>query len=218
MNQNIDYKLTFLSSLFIALFVAVNLMGNKITYFCGLSVSLGIFVMPFLFLITDIIEEVFGKKYVSNLIKISLFCLGIVFVFLFFFVKATPASRFIYNEEYKIIFGLSLRVIIASAFSFFISQINDMYIFFYLKKITKDKHLWIRNNVSTILSQAVDTLIFIFIAFYHITPKFTIAYIIHLSIPYYLLKVCFAIIDTPFVYLGVKWLKGEKNESPKTID
>ena len=216
--MNTNNKITFLISLFISLFIAVNLIGSKIINFCSISVSVGIFIVPILFLITDIIEEVLGKKYVSNLIITSLICLGVVYIFLYCFINATPAHRFTYDNEYKLIFNLSLRMILASTVAFFFSQLNDMYIYFYLKKISKDKYLWIRNNVSTILSQAIDTLIFMLIAFYHISPKFTFAYIIHLSIPYYLLKVCFAIIDTPFVYLGVKWLKGGENGKSKSIN
>ena len=62
-------------------------------------------------------------------------------------------------------------------------------------------------NLSTIVSQLIDTFVFMMIAFYQLTPKFTFIFIIHLIIPYYLFKILFAIIDTPFVYLGVNWLK-----------
>ncbi|MFA5318721.1 MAG: queuosine precursor transporter [Patescibacteria group bacterium] len=69
------------------------------------------------------------------------------------------------------------------------------------------KWLWLRNNASTIISQFIDTNVFMFIAFYNLTPKFTAAFVFSLVIPYYLFKVLFALLDTPFVYLGVKWLK-----------
>jgi len=67
--------------------------------------------------------------------------------------------------------------------------------------------LWLRNNLSTIVSQFIDSTVFMFVAFYALTPKFTVAFIFSLIIPYYLFKVAFAVLDTPFVYLGVKWLK-----------
>ena len=75
------------------------------------------------------------------------------------------------------------------------------------KKITKGKYLWLRNNLSTVISQLIDTTLFMFIAFYMVTPQFTAPFIIELIIPYWLFKVGFAFIDTPLVYLGVKWLK-----------
>jgi uncharacterized integral membrane protein (TIGR00697 family) len=81
-----------------------------------------------------------------------------------------------------------------------------------IKKVTKSKHLWIRNNVSTVISQFFDTTIFMFIAFYHITPKYTTPFIFSLIFPYWAFKVLFAIIDTPLCYLGVYWVKKGNKE------
>jgi len=75
--------------------------------------------------------------------------------------------------------------------------------------------LWLRNNLSTIFSQLIDTTIFMFLAFYKIAPKFTVTFIISLIIPYWIFKVVFAIVDTPLCYLGVRWLKNEKSEPDK---
>ncbi|MBU2236011.1 VUT family protein, partial [Patescibacteria group bacterium] len=58
----------------------------------------------------------------------------------------------------------------------------------------------------------IDTTIFMFIAFYHVSPKFTVAFIFSLIFPYWILKVVFAILDTPFVYLGVRWVKNSKSD------
>jgi len=99
-----------------------------------------------------------------------------------------------------------MRMSLASLASFAVSQNIDIRIFMLFKKLSKGKNLWLRNNLSTMVSQFVDTVIFMFIAFYHLTPKFTVAYVFSLIIPYWIFKVIFALIDTPFCYLGVKWL------------
>jgi len=106
-----------------------------------------------------------------------------------------------------------MRIMVASVIAFALAQLHDMWSFAYWKNKTHGKFLWLRNNLSTWVSQAIDTFVFMMIAFYHITDKFTLEFIIQLSIPYYLFKVSFAILDTPFVYLGVAWLKGNKNKS-----
>jgi len=58
------------------------------------------------------------------------------------------------------------------------------------------------------ISQAIDTFVFMMIAFLGLTPKFTFMFVVGLAVPYYLFKIVFALLDTPFVYLGVGWLKG----------
>ena len=122
-----------------------------------------------------------------------------------------PAAQrsFVSDAEYSKIFGTTLRIFAASIVGFFISQMHDVWAFEFWKKKTKGKFLWLRNNASTIVSQFIDTVIFMFIAFYAISPKFTVEYVFALIIPYWLIKVAFALFDTPFCYLGVKWLRGK---------
>ena len=86
---------------------------------------------------------------------------------------------------------------------------HDVISFDFWKNKTNGKMLWLRNNASTIVSQAIDSTLFMFIAFYGVSPKYDVAFIITLIIPYYVLKVLLAILDTPLVYAGVKWLKSE---------
>ena len=213
MRESFNSRLFFLTCLFVALYVAMNLVGTKIITVFSVSASVGIFMAPLLFLITDIIEEVYGREVVSKLIYSSIISLTIVLLFVVLFVNLPPAARFVYNTEYKTVFGLSTRIIIASIVAFFLSQMNDMYVFDYLKKRSRGKKLWLRNNISTMLSQTIDTFVFMILAFWHITDKFTLLFVVKLALPYLFLKLIFALVDTPFVYLGVKWLKkGGENE------
>ncbi len=200
-------KLTLLFAVFIALYTASNLLGIKIITFMGVDSSVGIFIAPILFLITDSVEEVYGKKVVFNLIISAMISLVLVFCFLLLAIWMKPATRFTHNVEYITIFGFSLRMIFASITAFFLSQFNDMLVFSYLKKKTKGRFLWLRNNVSTIISQTLDTFIFMYLFMYKMTPKFDALYVFQLALPYLALKILFALCDTPFVYILVKWLK-----------
>ena len=112
------------------------------------------------------------------------------------------------QEEYTKIFGTTIRIFIASITAFLISQLHDVWAFNFWKEKTKGKYLWLRNNLSTIVSTFIDTTLFMFIAFYGIASQFTVEYIFTLIIPYWFVKVLFALFDTPFCYLGVRWLKG----------
>lgn len=200
-------KLDILMALFITSLVAANLLGTKITTIIGVSVSVGIFAYPLSFLITDIVTEVMGKESAKRFIIAGFASLALVIVLTVLSVALPPAGRYDFNDEYKIIFGASIRIIIASMTAFLLAQLHDIWIFHLLKQKTKNKFLWLRNNLSTIASQLIDTTVFMFIAFYGVTSKFTVGFIFALIIPYWLFKIAFAILDTPLVYLGVKWLK-----------
>ncbi|MGD1822279.1 MAG: queuosine precursor transporter [Pleomorphochaeta sp.] len=207
--MDIEKKELFLFALFITAMVLVNTVGTKIISLFDIRLSVGIFFMPALYLVTDIIGEVKGKDRALFFVRVSIIMLIFLFAMVALCVAIPPHSSYHLNEEYKQIFGSTLRMTFASLISFAISQNIDIFIFSFVKKITKEKHLWIRNNVSTMISQFFDTTIFMFVAFYHLTPKFNVSFIISLIIPYWIFKIIFALIDTPFCYLGVKWLKKE---------
>ena len=114
------------------------------------------------------------------------------------------------QEQYSLVYGSSMRMTAASLVSFVISQKLDVFLFGLISKLTDGKKLWLRNNLANIISQLLDTTIFDFIAFWHISPKFNAQFIISMIIPYWLFKVVFALLDTPFCYLGVRWLGGKK--------
>ncbi len=99
------------------------------------------------------------------------------------------------SESFNDIFGTTLRVAIDSMLAYLVSQHYDVFVYIRLKKLTGDKFLWIRNNLSTVSSQFISTIIFITIAFYGILP------IIPLIIGQWLVKSAIAVLDTPFLYL-----------------
>lgn len=99
-----------------------------------------------------------------------------------------------------LLLGTPLRIIIASISAFLLSQFLDVYLFNILKK----KKLWIRNNTATIISQGLDSVVFTVIAFYGVLP------ILPIIITQYIFKIIYSLADTPFCYLGVRWMKGRR--------
>ncbi len=197
-----------LTAIYIGTLVMVNLLGSKITMMFGIRMSVGIFCVPILFLVTDIVSEVNGKEFARRLVYISM---GVLFIMLAFIALAiaAPAHPSWGNQgAYQLIFSQSLRMTFASVVAFGISQSFDISAFEFWKKRTKGKYLWIRNNLSTMLSQFLDSVIFMYLAFWHMAPKFTTAFVFSLVIPLWSIKVLLALLDTPLCYLGVKWLRG----------
>lgn len=210
MKFNIELKTNILLGIFVGSLIAANLIGLKIAEFGIFQASVGILLFPILFLVTDIIEEVHGKKKAQEFVLIGFITLIIVLIVTVIAVILPFAERSLVKEGYTKIFSTTIRIFIASITAFLIAQLHDVWAFNFWKKKTKGKYLWLRNNLSTIVSQFLDTTIFMFIAFYNISPQFNVEYVFTLIIPYWLVKVLFAVFDTPFCYLGVKWLSKSK--------
>ena len=220
---SVGEKTNILLGLFVGSLITANLIGLKIASFGIFEASVGILLFPILFLITDIVEEVHGRKKTQEFVIIAFITLLVVLGILVIAVLLPTASRsFVDHETYTSIFGTTVRIFIASITAFLIAQFHDIWAFNFWKQKTKGKYLWLRNNLSTIVSTFIDTTLFMFIAFFGITmtamfdpanSKFTVEYLFTLIIPYWLVKVLFALFDTPFCYLGVRWLKGSKKNT-----
>ena len=221
-SEKMLFKANILTGIFVAGLIVSNLLGGKIGEICGIDFSVGLLAFPITFLITDIIGEVFGKKKAKQVVYIGLFSMIFVLILSTLSVLIPTAGRsYITHGEFAKIFGLSIRMQIASITAFLLSQMHDVWAFHFLKQKTAGKFLWIRNNFSTITSQLIDSVVFMFIALWHLpdglmkfipiiqntSPDFTAAYVFKLLIPWWILKVIIAVFDTPFIYLGVKWIK-----------
>jgi len=198
-----------LIGVFITALIAANLLGSKITTFAGISFSVGLLAFPLTFLVTDIIGEVHGKKKAQSVVNSALISLILLIVITAIAVRLPAAARFgaEANAAYITVFQSGTRLMLASLVAFLMSQHADVLHFEFWKTKTNGKYLWLRNNVSTMTSLFIDTMTFMYLAFWHMSPKFTTMFVLQLSIPYYFLKVVLAAFDTPFVYAGVNWLK-----------
>jgi uncharacterized integral membrane protein (TIGR00697 family) len=205
-----ERKFALLAGLYIAALVAANLVGNKVAVIGGVVVSVAIFSYPVTFLVTDIVAEVYGKERTTDLVAAGVLSLVFILALTALSVALPPAERFTYNDAYTDVFGMSWRIILASLICFAASQTHDVWAFHFWQEKTGGKYLWLRNNLSTMASQLIDSTAFMFIAFYGAAPGYTVPFIVSLIIPYWLVKVAVAACDTPFCYLGVWWMQGGK--------
>jgi len=189
-------------------------------FFNIVSVSVGILTVPLMFLVIDIYHEVWGKKATKQLINVGVISMLIMILITWISVKV-PVGRFagvpadqldMYTSAYNGFFSVSIRMAIASILAFYLAQLSDILIFHFWREQTKGKLYWLRKNVSTFISEFVDSTIFMFVAFYD-PVNFPAPLVIKLVLPYYIFKALFSLLDTPFAYLGVWWARrGEKGK------
>lgn len=196
-----------LAGLFIASLVVCNLIANKFISldlgFYTFVLSAGVLPYPITFLITDFLSEFYGRKR-TNYIILSGFIALIFVLFVIWLgsqfnsIENSPIS----DSSYDLLFGNSQRVIIASMAAYLFAQLIDVRIFHFWKKVTSGRHLWLRNNFSTIISQLVDTTLVVGIIFIDTESFGTIGKMI---LDGWLFKILCALFDTPIMYIG-SWL------------
>lgn len=200
-------KLDLLLAMYITCVVAAELLGSKIFTISGIiNSSVAIFVFPITFTINDIVTEVEGKERARSFVRAGFYILVGLAVYTLLAIALPPAERFTDNAAYQTIFAKSLRIILASLAAFYLSERFDIYVFSQIRQRLGQNRLWLRNNLSNFVGQLFDTTIFMFLAFYQ-PGNFT--FILSLIWPYWLLKCLMSIIETPFTYMGVKWLRDE---------
>ncbi|MFZ2199629.1 MAG: queuosine precursor transporter [Microgenomates group bacterium] len=211
-------KMDLLISLYIACIAISELMGSKtfpvaIPGLPTLNASVAIFVLPLIFTINDIITEAYGKERTRSIIRSGLVVIIVLLIFSLLATYLPASSRFMSTESaYDTIFGLSARFSAASLTAFTIAEFLDVFIFVKVRERFGNKALWMRNNVSNMISQLFDTFIFTTLAFYSISQSLSnnINFILSIAVPLWLFKCSMSVIETPLVYWGVKWLKEEK--------
>jgi len=153
------------------------------------------------FLITDIVNEKFGKAETQRMIFIGIITQIAATLFIYLILSLPPAPFWENQAIFEQIFGLVPRILVASWIAFFVSENVDAYIFSWFKKKTRGKKLWMRNAFSSIPAMTLDSLLFVPLAFYGILPISTLTPImIGLLVTKYLV----GIVDIPFMYLNRK--------------
>ena len=200
-----------LAALFITSLVVSNLIFQKFFSwnFFGIytfEISVGILPYPLTFLITDLISEIYGKKKANQVVVTGIFAsfFSLLIIFVSNIVPATTWSP-IDNTLFTKVFGFSMVAVFSSMIAYLLAQFVDIRIYHFWKTFTKGKHLWLRNNFSTITSQFLDTfsVLFLLCSFgvieWHLFSK--------LLISGFLFKVLVALLDTPFLYIAVYFFR-----------
>ena len=193
--------------------VNIPLFGDKYSF----NLTCGVLLWPFVFVMTDLINEYFGRKGVRFISWLTVILIGYGFFMLFGAIHTAPNAWWITSKQsagienmshaYNGIFGQGMGIIIASMIAFLIGQLVDVFVFHRIKKKTGEKHIWLRATGSTLVSQFIDSFVVLVIAFYFY-PKLVpsqgsawpINQVLAIGVVNYIYKFVVAILLTPLIY------------------
>jgi len=191
-----------------------NLQGPKLTMIWlpvigELQTSMGVILYSGIYFATDLLSEKYGKKAANTAVQLGFLTSIIIVVMIsisLMFLPSTDPTTIEFSQDihnaFNTLFNFTPRFVFGSLLAYYISQTFDVWMFHYIKKKTKGKHLWVRNNISTMCSQAIDTSVYSLVVWWGLVDLQTA---VMLGLAKYLFKVIIAAIDTPFIYLGRAW-------------
>ena len=208
-----DTKLIIALVVYITSLFASNTLGVKLMPFLfGGQLSVAVFFFPFVFMMTDVIGEVYGKKMARRFVLAGFLSILLFLLYSLISILAPWGERALWiKDSYNQVFGVSARIAIASLVAFAIAEYQDVLAFFFFRRKIGVKFFGVRSILSNVWSQFLDTNIFMFVAFLGIYPLKTIFLII---VPWWLYKVTMGALYLPLSYLGLRLLKGKQNDSP----
>ena len=211
-----------LAGIFLGALVMTNAIAGKFFVFFGQELSCGIIAYPITFLVTDLISELYGRKRATLIVKVG-FVVSVFVTAVVWIANATPIydRSPVTDEAFNMVFGLLPGIVFGSMIAYLTAQFFDVQIFEFWRNLTKGRHLWLRNNGSTILSQVIDSVLVVTIALV-IWPEIDANPVTTpldgetwwgIVIGQYLFKMGIALFDTPFFYVGTavfqRWIAAE---------
>ena len=207
-----------LAVLFVTLLILTNIIGQKLFLLFGETLTAGLITYPLTFLITDLVSEIYGKRRADRMVVMG-FAMTLVMLVIVQISIALPASP-IWGSTIAVgladgpamqnawlgSFGVGWWLVTGSMCAYLIAQLIDNWLFHFWRQLTNGKHLWLRNNGSTMFSQLVDTFIVNSFLFY---GAFGWEFVAGLKVMgvIYLFKLAIAALDTPLCYLAIGGLK-----------
>lgn len=197
----LQFPFLLLCALFAGSLTISAVLAAKIITVWGLTVPAGVLAYCITFVCTDVISELWGRQ-VANRVVWSGFLTLVFVLVLIQLALFWPAAQFWpYEKEFATVLGVTPRIILASLTAYLCSQLFDVQAFHFWKRLTKSRHLWLRNNLSTAMSQLLDSAVFISIAFYGQLPLLSLIW------GQWAVKLGIAALDTLVVYLLVWYLR-----------
>ncbi|WP_243543994.1 queuosine precursor transporter [Pseudodesulfovibrio tunisiensis] len=193
---------TLLVSLFMGGLTAAAFISSKIITVFGLAVPAGVLAYSLTFAVSDAIGEIWGRERAEETVACG-FAVLIMATGLAYLSVHWPGAVFWNGQEaFAKVVGSTPRIVAASLLAYVVSQKHDVWLFHLLRDRMQGRHLWLRNNLSTMCSQFLDSVIFVTVAFYGVMP------VVDIIIGQWLVKMLIAACDTPVVYAIVGGIRG----------
>ena len=189
-----------LVSIFVTTLLVADIVAGKLFVLGGVSIPVGTVVFPISFILTDVVNEYYGRSgsRLMTLVGMGMLILG--FGIITAARLAPPAEdTYVSQAAFDEVFGLAPRLFLASLVAYLVSQFLDIYTFHIVKRVTESRHLWLRAIGSTALSQIIDTLFVNFGAWIGLRP---LADIVETTVWSYIYKLIVAVALTPLCYLA----------------
>jgi uncharacterized integral membrane protein (TIGR00697 family) len=179
--------------------ILCNIQVLKTVELFGFTATLGNVLYASVFLSTDILSEKYGRKAAQKAVLLGFVTLLMTTVYMQIALRFVPAPGDFAQPSLETLFGFLPRVALGSLCAYLVSQFHDVWAFHFIKERTSGRHLWLRNNASTLVSQFLDSAIFCLIAFW---GQFETPVFLEILGTTYVFKLFVAIADTPFIYLA----------------
>lgn len=196
-------------AIYITSLMAANTLGIKLMPFLfGSHLSVGVFMFPVVFLMTDVIGEVYGKKIAKYFVYAGILSTALFILYNVISIAAPWSPDGLWAKgAYEQIFGVSLRFAIASLIAYAVGEYQDVLSFFFFRqKLGEKSGFWLRSFLSNVWSQFFDTVLFMTIALYGVYPN---EVLLSTILTWWAFKVAAGLLYTPLAYLGIKLLKGK---------
>lgn len=199
-------KLAIALAIYLTSLFAANTLGLKLMPFLfGTHLSVAVFSFPVVFLTTDVIGEIYGKRIAQGFVLAGFISTVLFILYSLLSLWMPWATDGLWAKEgYTLIFGISARIALASVVAFAIAEYQDVFTFFFLRSRQGEKKFWLRSLLSNMWSQFLDTTLFMLIAFAGMYSWHTLLGII---LTWWLYKVTMGALYTPLSYLGIKLLR-----------
>ncbi len=199
--------------LFIGMFVTVlitsNIVSSKVATIHGLTLGCGIFLFPIDYIFGDVFTEVYGYARSRRVIWIGFACAGLASFFFWLADVMTPAPVYHDQAAFHSVLGQLPRVVAASLTAYVIGEFCNSYVLARMKVLTRGRHLWSRTIGSTVVAEAIDSVVFYPLAFIGTWTPHTVLVV---AITNYLIKVAVEVLLTPLTYAVVGFLKRAEHE------
>jgi uncharacterized integral membrane protein (TIGR00697 family) len=212
MKSKFSFTLFVLGALFCVSLIVSNIIAGKLWSFpLGLTLTAGVVLFPIVYIIGDVVPEVYGFKVAQKIIFLG-FILNLYAVIFFWITLKMVAPPFFQGQAaFETVLGFTPRLLGASFTAYLVGTHVNAWVLVKVKALTKSRFLWLRTISSTIVGEGLDSIIFISLAFYGIVPSAALPMMIVAQATF---KILYEVIATPLTYLVVGWVKKQeaKNE------
>ncbi len=197
-----------LAAVFTGSLVIAAVLAAKIIQIGPFVLPAGVLAYSLTFACTDIVSELYGRARARQVVLAGLMALVAALVLIQLALAWPAASFWQGGEAFQDVLGTTGRIVVASLVAYVASQYTDVFLFAWLRRLTGGRFLWLRNNGSTMLSQLLDSVLFVSIAFAGVFP------IGEVILGQWVVKLAIAALDTPIVYAVVAMLRPRPTAAP----